>query len=132
MTVALSPFARALKVRVQYAYGVCTTDPGSPEWFSHHRAAQHHAIAPTRACVGVHDGEFPPLTADIPMLRDAFEGAVLEIHQRQHRRISGDVAETNPSVPGILAEDRNRGLQVLRERRRKRPVDRALVVKRGL
>lgn len=91
MTAVLSPFSRA-----QYAYAVCTTDPGSPKWFSHLHAARHHAIAPARACVGIHDGEFPPLTADIPMLRDAFEGAVLEIHQRQRRQIDGDVAERNP------------------------------------
>ena len=91
MTAVRSPFSRA-----QYAYAVCTTDPGSPKWFSHLHAARHHAIAPARACVGIHDGEFPPLTADIPMLRDAFEGAVLEIHQRQRRQIDGDVAERNP------------------------------------
>lgn len=132
MTFALSPFARALEVLVQYAYAVFTTAPGSPAWFSHLHAARQRAIALARACAGIHDGERPPLIADIPMQYDAFEGAVLEIHQRQHRRITGDVAERNPSVPGILAEDRNRGLQVLRERRRKRPVDRALVVKRGL
>ena len=30
------------------------------------------------------------------VLRDAFEGAVLEIHQRQRRQIDGDVAERNP------------------------------------
>lgn len=75
MTAVRSPFSRA-----QYAYAVCTTDPGSPKWFSHLHAARHHAIAPARACVGIHD----------------FEGAVLEIHQRQRRQIDGDVAERNP------------------------------------
>ena len=100
MTAVLSPFSRA-----QYAYAVCTTDPGSPKWFSHLPAARHHAIAPARACVGIHDGEFPPLTADIPMLRDAFEGAVLEIHQRQRRQIDAHQRRVDDR-PGMVSGQR--------------------------
>ncbi|RQV00092.1 hypothetical protein DF047_33290 [Burkholderia cenocepacia] len=96
MTAALSPFSRALEARIQYAYAVRTSDPGSPAWFNYLHTARQHAIALARACASDHDGECPPLIADIPMLRDAFEGAVLEIHQRQRRQIDGDVAERNP------------------------------------
>lgn len=38
----------------------------------------------------------------------------------------------HPSVPGILAEDRNRGFQALRERRCNRPVTRDLDITWGL
>lgn len=127
MTAVLSPFSR-----VQYAYAVCTTDPGSPEWFSHLHAARHHAIALARACVGVHGGEFPPLTADIRCCATPSRVPCLRFTKGSAVRSMAMLPKETPSVPGILAEDRNRGLQVLRERRRKRPVDRALVVKRGL
>lgn len=53
--------------------------------------------------------------------RCGFSSAVLVVAAKKH-----------PSVPGILAEDRNRGLQTLRKRRCKRPVGRDLDIERGL
>ncbi|WP_175914476.1 hypothetical protein [Burkholderia metallica] len=56
----------------------------------------------------------------------------IEMHRRQPSRIAEAAEKNRPSVPGILAEDRNRGLQALRERRCNRPVIRDLDIKRGL
>ncbi|WP_124084081.1 hypothetical protein [Burkholderia gladioli] len=96
MSPVLSPFARALEARVQYAYAVCTTDIGSPAWFTHLAAARQHAIALGRAHAAQDSYECPNLIADIPMLRAAFESAVLDMRRSRLGQVGAEAPEKTP------------------------------------
>ncbi|MBN3815139.1 hypothetical protein G3N57_00280 [Paraburkholderia sp. Se-20369] len=72
MTAVLPLLSRAFEARVQYAY---------------FDTARQHVIALGWASAALPVCECFHLIADIPMLRDAFEQAVLDMRRNQLRRI---------------------------------------------
>ncbi|WP_175914474.1 hypothetical protein [Burkholderia metallica] len=100
-------FARALQARVDYAMAICTTDEGSEARDALLKRARTGAsdLGRDLVLVDADDPGCPLLLADVPMLCDAFEGAV-DWAQVDQAHAEAELAQALAEAESELAQEK--------------------------